>query len=207
VIDRLYPIVDVDVCARLGLAPRDVCRAFLAGGARLVQLRAKDLPSGPFLDLAGAMVDDANRAGGRIIVNDRADLALLAGAHGVHVGQDDVPPADVRHIMGPDAIVGFSTHTASQFAAAMGEPASYLAIGPLFHTGTKETGYEAVGLGLVREAADLAAGRRPIVAIGGITLERAPDVIAAGADAVAVITGLLDGDPEASVRRWIAALA
>jgi thiamine-phosphate pyrophosphorylase len=126
-----------------------------------------------------------------VIVNDRADLARLAGAAGVHVGQDDLSPAEVRSILGPDALVGLSTHTETQVDDALRQPVTYIAVGPVFETRTKATGYEARGLGLVRYA----AGRgTPVVAIGGITLERTASVVAAGASAVAVITDLFAGE-------------
>lgn len=205
-IPRLYAIVDVDVCRRLAWEPRDVARSFLAGGARLLQLRAKRLASAAFLDLAVAMSEDAASADARLIVNDRADLAVLARAHGVHVGQDDLSPRDVRRIVGRDALVGLSTHTEEQFEAGIAHPVSYLAVGPVFGTQTKDTGYDAVGLEQVRAAVRLVAGRLPVVGIGGITLERAPAVIAAGAASVAVISDLLVGEPEARVRQWISAL-
>jgi len=204
----LYAIVDVDVCAARGRQPRDVMRGYLAGGARLLQLRAKTLPGGAFLDLASALSEDAVAAGATLIVNDRADIAQLSGAAGVHVGQDDLSPADVRRVVGPQAIVGRSTHTAEQIEGATLEPISYLAIGPTFATSTKATGYEAIGLGGVADAAKRASKHSlPVVAIGGITLERAPGVIAAGAASVAVITDLLDDDPERRVRQYLSALA
>jgi len=131
-----------------------------------------------------------------IIVNDRADLAALSGAAGVHVGQDDLAPAAARAIVGPAAVVGYSTHTVEQVRAAVNEPVSYIAVGPVFGTRSKETGYEAVGLELVAAAAGV-AGDIPIVAIGGITLETAPSVLAAGAASVAVIGDLLSGDDPA----------
>jgi thiamine-phosphate pyrophosphorylase len=130
----------------------------------------------------------------------------MSGAGGVHVGQEDVPPAAARRLLGPDAIVGFSTHTPAQIEAAAREPISYIAIGPVFGTRTKATGYEAVGLDRVKEAVRRSAGR-PVVAIGGITLATAPDVIAAGAQGVAVIADLLsDGDPAGRVRRVLSAM-
>jgi thiamine-phosphate pyrophosphorylase len=138
-----------------------------------------------------------------IVVNDRVDLAAMSGAAGVHVGQDDVPPAAVRRILGAQAIVGYSTHTVEQIEAAARQPISYLAIGPVFGTRTKETGYDAVGLERVREAVRRAGGI-PVVAIGGITLETAPDVIAAGASGVAVIADLLaGGSPERRVAAYL----
>ncbi|PYR35261.1 MAG: thiamine phosphate synthase, partial [Acidobacteria bacterium] len=149
----------------------DLTRALLDGGARFLQLRAKHLPSADLLDLAAAIAELARPRGARLIVNDRADLARLANADGVHLGQDDLPPAAVRAIVGADAIVGVSTHTVEQIDRAVGEPVSYVAIGPVFGTTTKATGYEAVGLEIVRAAAERAARRGlPLVAIGGITL-------------------------------------
>ena len=146
----------------------------------------------------------ARGAGGRVIVNDRADLARLADADGVHVGQTDLPVAAARDIVGPGRIVGVSTHDRDQIDEALAGAASYIAVGPIFQTTTKDTGYSPRGLELLRYA----AGRgKPIVAIGGITLERAPEAVAAGAGAVAVITDLLvGGDPEARVRAFLAAL-
>ena len=144
------------------------------------------------------------RAGGtstQVIVNDRADIARAAGAHGVHVGQDDLSAAEVRAIVGESAIVGVSTHTREQIDRALESSASYVAVGPIFATNTKATGYDARGIG----SGALPAGRgKPVVAIGGITLQRAPEVIAAGARAVAVITDLLeDGDVERRVRAFV----
>src|SRR5688500_126290 len=143
---RLYAMGDADVCAREGRAPVDVARAFLSAGARLLQLRCKSWGSAAFLDLANAVVEDANRAGGVVIVNDRADVAALSQARGVHVGQDDLTPTDARKVIGDERRLGLSTHTPSQWEAAVNQPISYIAIGPVFGTGTKATGYAAVGL-------------------------------------------------------------
>jgi thiamine-phosphate pyrophosphorylase len=139
-----------------------------------------------------------------IIVNDRADVAAMAGAHGLHVGQDDLSPSDARTVIGALPILGLSTHTKEQWDAAVREPISYIAIGPAFATGTKDTGYDAVGLRVVSDAA--AAARKaglPTVAIGGITLDNAASLIDAGAASVAVISGLVDGDPEARCRDFL----
>jgi thiamine-phosphate pyrophosphorylase len=207
-IARLNAIVDVEAAARIGWTPIDVANAFLQGGARFLQLRAKTMASGPFLDLASAAVESAHAAGATVIVNDRADVALLARAHGVHVGQEDLAPRDVRTVTGPGAVVGLSTHTSEQMAAALLEPVDYVAIGPIFGTTTKSTGYEAIGLDLVKSAATLAStAGKPLVAIGGISLETAVSVIAAGAASVAVIGDLLKtGDPERRVREYLQAL-
>ena len=125
-----------------------------------------------------------------VVVNDRVDVAAMSAAAGVHVGQEDVPPGAARRILGDRAIVGYSTHTTAQMEAAAREPISYLAIGPIFTTRTKATGYDAVGLDRVVEAVRLSGGI-PVVAIGGITLEAAASVIAAGASGVAVIGDLV----------------
>lgn len=194
------------MATRSGWTPFDLARAYIAGGARLLQLRAKTLASGAFLDLALAVVEQARSADAQVVVNDRADIARLSGADGVHVGQEDLLPDDVRGVVGADAVVGFSTHSTSQIEAALAMPISYFAVGPVFWTQTKETRYERVGLPLVSAAAERAGGKLPIVAIGGITLETARSVIDAGASSVAVITDLLMGDPEARVRQYLRAL-
>lgn len=182
----------------------DVARAFVAGGARFLQVRGKDLTGRDLLDVATAIVKLAAERGATVIVNDRADIAKLSGAHGVHLGQDDLAPSAVRAMLGPAAVIGRSTHTVAQIESAAREGADYLAIGPVFGTITKHTGYEAVGLRMVRIAAR--AGL-PVVAIGGITLETAASVIEAGADAVAVISDLVStGDPEGRVREYTSRL-
>jgi thiamine-phosphate pyrophosphorylase len=200
----LYSILDVRLCAARGLAPLDVLDAFLRGGAMLVQLRDKTPSSGARLTLADEVVSRCHAAGAAILINDFTDIARLSGADGVHLGQDDLPVGDARRVLGEDAIVGISTHGEQQIAAAAATAASYIAVGPNFATSTKDTGYTARGLHLVRAAA---ATGRPVVAIGGVTLERAPDVIRAGASAVAVISDLLaGGDAEARTRQFLSVL-
>jgi thiamine-phosphate pyrophosphorylase len=158
------------------------------------------------LDLCDAAVDAARGYDALVIVNDRADVAALCGAAGVHLGQDDLPPAAVRSLLGPDATIGYSTHSPEQIADAVRQPVSYVAVGPVFGTRTKNTGYDAVGLQLVAAAAR-AAGTRPVVAIGGVTLDTAPAVLRAGASAVAVIGDLLTtGDPAGRVRDYLRTL-
>jgi thiamine-phosphate pyrophosphorylase len=156
------------------------------------------------------LVARARNAGAIVIVNDRADIAKLSGADGVHVGQDDLDPMAARGILGSAAVIGMSTHSPDQVRAAAKMAVDYIAVGPVFGTSTKDTGYHAVGTALVREAAAIlrdADCARPIVAIGGITLDRAPEVIAAGAASVAVISDLLStGEPESRVREYLRAL-
>jgi thiamine-phosphate pyrophosphorylase len=204
-VENLCAIVDVEAAARAGWRPLDLARAFLDGGARFLQLRAKTMSGAEFLDTAAALVALAHRHGAHVVVNDRADIARLAGADGVHVGQDDLPAAAVRALAGEDAIVGLSTHTVEQVDRAVSEPVSYVAIGPVFGTTTKVTAHERVGLEMVRDAAGRTGARGlPLVAIGGITLANAPSVIQAGAASIAVISDLLaDGDPERRVREFL----
>jgi len=198
-LDPLYPLLDVTLCRERGLEPLAVLDAFLEGGARLIQLRDKSDSTGARLALADAAVARARAAGAMLIVNDRPDIAAMSAADGVHVGQGDLTVAAARLVVGPAAIVGVSTHDPAQVAAAAATDASYIAVGPVYGTSTKDTGYSARGLDLVRLAS---RSGRPVVAIGGITLERVPEVIAAGATSVAVISDLLRGDPASMVRRY-----
>jgi thiamine-phosphate pyrophosphorylase len=203
----LNAIVDVQAAERSGWTPTDLARAFLAGGARFLQLRAKHLTGAAFLDIAKAIVELARPFDAMVIVNDRADIARLSGADGVHVGQEDLSPRAVRQVVGADAVVGLSTHTMEQLERALDEPVSYVATGPVFGTTTKHTGYDAIGLERVAAAARRTARRLPLVAIGGITLERAASVVAAGATSVAVIGDLLaTADPEGQTRNYLRVL-
>ena len=201
---KLYAIVDADVCAAAGRAPLDVARAFLSAGARWIQLRCKAMPSGAFLDLANHTLEHSRAAGAVLIINDRADIAAISHADGLHVGQTDLTAGDSRRVIGPSPILGLSTHSPDQWEAAVREPISYLAIGPAFGTGTKDTGYEAVGLDVIARASAVAATHGlPTVAIGGITIDNAVSVIDAGASSVAVISDLVKGDPEARCRAFL----
>jgi thiamine-phosphate pyrophosphorylase len=203
----LYVICDADACREAGWTLTDFASACFDGGARLLQIRAKSAPSGQFLDDARAIVERA--VGAQVIVNDRADIARLSGAAGVHVGQEDLSPAEVRMMLGDDTIVGWSTHTPAQLDDACAAPISYVAIGPVFETSTKSTGYDALGLEPVRDAARrTAAHGLPLVAIGGITLDRAEAILEQGAQSVAVIRDLLvTDDPAARVRAYLRRLS
>ncbi|MEQ1727202.1 MAG: thiamine phosphate synthase [Vicinamibacterales bacterium] len=206
---RLYAVCDADVCARAGWTLPDYAAALMDGGVTLLQLRAKHASSREVLAATEAVMARALRHTATVIVNDRADVARLADASGVHVGQDDLAPADVRRVIGEHAVLGLSTHTTAQLESAVREPVTYVAIGPVFGTTTKATGYDAVGIDLVRRANAIAApSGLPVVAIGGITLEHAPDIIVAGAASVAVITDLLvGGDPTARARAFLEQLS
>jgi thiamine-phosphate pyrophosphorylase len=198
---RLYAILDVEYTSSVGRDPLTLASTFFSAGVRLIQVRSKALASGALLELSRQVVDAARPHGAIVIVNDRPDIAVLAGAAGVHVGQEDLPPDAVRCVM-PDGIVGLSTHTREQFEFALATPATYLAVGPVFGTSTKNTGYAAVGLDLLTWAArrsDL-----PVVAIGGITLDNIAEVFAAGASSAAVISDLVRGDPRERARAMVA---
>ena len=203
---RLYAIVDAGVAARAGWTSPDLARACLDGGARLLQLRASGVDPATQLGWCREIVRLAAPLGARVIVNDRCDLALMAGADGVHLGQRDLPIEAARRLLGTTALIGVSTHDAQQVDAAVRQRVSYVAIGPVYDTRTKDTGHAAVGLEAVHRTRKV-VGTRPVVAIGGITLATAPDVIAAGAASVAVISDLLaGGDPASRVREYVDAL-
>lgn len=190
VLPPVYPIIDIDICRMRGIDPHALAAGCLEGGARLVQVRQKghDTGGAALLAVVRSIVAAASPVQALVVVNDRADIAAMAGAGGVHVGQQDLAPETVRAIAGPDVVVGLSTHTREQVDAALAGDADYVAVGPVFSTATKDTGYDARGLELV----SFAAGRgKPVVAIGGITLASAGAVLAAGAASVAIISDLL----------------
>ncbi|HZM52002.1 MAG TPA: thiamine phosphate synthase [Vicinamibacteria bacterium] len=183
-----YPIVDA---GRLrGRDPAFVVDSLARAGARLIQLRVKGLSDRRWLAMAGAALAAAHASGAHLVVNDRADIARIAGADGLHVGQDDLTGTDARTVVGPGVLLGVSTHNLEQLGAAATEAVDYLAIGPVFPTRTKDNPDPVVGLEMVRRAR--AATPRPLVAIGGITRANARSVVEAGADGVAVISDLLD---------------
>ena len=178
-----------DTLDRPGLSYPAVAEQLCTGGARLLQLRVKRRPSRDFLSDAIAVGRICRRHGATFIVNDRVDVALAAGADGVHLGQDDLPLPAARRLCGPEKIVGVSTHSLAQALAAQAAGADYIGFGPLFGTTSKATGYTPRGLDRLAEV----CGRLtiPVVAIGGITTERAPAALAAGAAAVAMIGELV----------------
>ena len=187
---RVYALTDVRLS---GLSHAEQVELLSLGGASLIQLREKRMPALEFYEEAKAAVAVAERCGVELIINDRVDVALAVGAHGVHLGQDDLPPDAARKLLGADAIVGYSTHTVDQALEAVKLPIDYLAIGPIFQTTTKTDTSPVLrleGLRAVRQA----IGEFPLVAIGGITHENARATIEAGADSVAVISALLS-DP------------
>jgi len=183
---RLYPLTDRRLS---GLSHAEQVSQLSDGGATLVQLREKILSPLEFYREAMPALHVARARGVRIIINDRVDIALAVKADGVHLGQDDLPPEAARRLLGPDAIIGFSTHNIYQARLAAKMPVDYIAIGPIFATSTKETSDAAVGLEglrLVRQA----VGTIPLAAIGGITFENGQAVVSAGADAIAVVSDI-----------------
>ena len=200
---RLYPIVDTLGDVRLSHV--ELTEAIIDAGVRLLQLRVKDQPSGRFVAIARAVKAATDRHGAQLIINDRPDIAQLIDAAGVHLGQHDLPVAAARRILGPHKIIGFSTHSRSQAEAAAREAvADYLGYGPIFPTTSKERPDPVQGIdGLrhVRRHVQL-----PIVAIGGITAITMDDVLAAGADAVAMIGEIVRAaDVAATVRTLLQA--
>lgn len=196
---RLYPITDT-LISRLSHAEQ--VERFAAGGAELVQLREKRASPREFYEAAREAMSLARTLGVRIVINDRVDIAIAVKADGVHLGQDDLPPDRARLLLGDSRIVGYSTHTLEQALAATFAPVNYIAIGPVFQTRTKDKPDEVVGLETVAEIKRQVT--KPLVAIGGITLESAPLVIKAGADSVAVISDLLSsGEIADRTRRFL----
>ena len=182
---RLYPILSTDALERLGITLEAAAGAMLEGGAEVLQFRHKGHWSPRELAQAHWLMDRCRQARALFVINDRADIAKMVGA-ALHVGQLDLPPAAVRAFAG---VVGLSTHNETQLRAGDASPVEYLALGPIFGTQSKKDPDPVVGLGELARLRPLTD--KPLVAIGGITLENAVDVIRAGADSVAIISGLL----------------
>lgn len=198
--------MDTGALARRGRSPLWFAEALLEGGARILQLRHKGHYSRAVFETASQLAVFCLRAGARLIIDDRADIAALLDA-GVHLGQNDLPPRLARRVLGESRILGYSTHNEAQLRAAAGEPADYLAIGPVFETFSKENPDPA--LGLERLPALRALSEKPLVAIGGITRDYAQAVLRTGVDSVAVIGDLMPEEmTKAAVRgrmeEWIA---
>lgn len=186
VLPRFYAVIDRSV--RPDRSLQQLARILTGAGVRLVQLRAKQAGSRALLAEAKELLSVLS-PGRPVIVNDRADVARLSGAAGVHLGQDDLPVSAARRLLGNDKLIGLSTHNQEQVEAAASTPADYLAFGPVFPTVTKADPEPVVGISRLREVWMRTA--KPLVAIGGITPENAAQVIEAGADSVAVISGWL----------------
>ena len=203
-IDRVrgvYVLVDDDPRWRNDV--RAQLEGALAGGASVVQLRLKHSGDSDALAFAREALRRTQDAGALLFVNDRFDLALLAGADGVHLGQDDLEPERIPGDARARLLVGLSTHTLDQVRASRTRPVDYVAFGPVFPTGSKRSEFEARGLALLREAVALAG--RPLVAIGGISAENAPGVGASGARAAAVVSAIADASDPAQATRYLQA--
>jgi thiamine-phosphate pyrophosphorylase len=191
VLPRLYAITDTRLS---GLSHAEQVERLGAGGATLVQLREKHLSPREFHQQAKEALQVARKSGVTLIINDRVDIALALGAGGVHLGQDDLTPEAVRRLLGDRAIIGWSAHNVEQALQAAQQPVDYLAIGPVFHTSTKANPDPIVGLNGLRRVRE-AVGEMPLVAIGGINSRNIREVLAAGADSVALIAAVV-GQPE-----------
>jgi thiamine-phosphate pyrophosphorylase len=189
VLPRLYVILDA---ALLKIPVKECAKSLVDAGVRLIQYRHKRASGRELFETSRELAAFLTPLGVRVIVNDRADVAALAGAAGVHVGQDDLGVEQARLVMGEGRWVGVSTHNAEQFRGALETSADYIAVGPVFSTSSKENPDPVVGVGFVRETRGMTD--RPIVGIGGITLERAAEVIEAGADSVAILSDILGAE-------------
>jgi thiamine-phosphate diphosphorylase len=179
-----------------GQDPEALLNAVMGAGAGMIELRDRELPRSAIERSGHTFRRLANTYGALFIVNDDPHLALELRADGVHVGQDDMDPAEARRIMGPDAIIGLSTHSRQQIEAAAQEPVDYISVGPIWETPTKE-GRPATGLELIREAAEIAG--RPWFAIGGIDAGNVDEVVSSGAERICVVRSIRDAaDPRAA---------
>ena len=198
VLPRLYVILDA---ALLAIPEKECARQLMDAGVRLLQYRNKGATSRQLLENVKRLSGELIPRGATFIVNDRSDVAALAGASGVHVGQEDLSVEDARAVVGRKALVGVSTHNRAQFEQAAGSSADYIAVGPIFSTSSKAKPDPVVGTEFLREVRPLTD--KPIVAIGGITLERAREVVRAGADSLAVISDILRApDPGQRARQF-----
>jgi len=196
---RLYPITDRKISV---LSHSEQVARLVAGGATLIQLRDKHASPREFYEEAEAALRVARGRSVRLIINDRADIALALGADGVHLGQDDLPPEAARRLLGDRVIIGYSTHNLAQVQEAALMPIDYLAIGPIYATATKANPDPVVGLDGLRRVREQLDPRLPLVAIGGITMANARAVLDAGADVVAVV-GALVSAPDEIERRTV----
>lgn len=216
---RFYPILDTASALARGFNVTAVASCLLDAGARILQYRHKGEFTQARFDEANAVARLCLAAGAQFVMNDRADFALLLARQdarggappraGLHLGQTDLPVTAARHVLGAGALIGYSTHNERQLRNAAQMPADYLALGPVYQTGSKENPDPVVGLENLARWRALVP--QPLVAIGGITLHRAREVLAAGADALAVISGILPGEGgleavAGMAREWISAV-
>ena len=179
------------------MALLDAAESLAEGGARILQIRHKENWTREAYHAATELASFCRAAGIALIVNDRADIACMLGA-GLHIGQDDLPPAESRAILGPAAVLGFSTHNEAQLLASLTEPIDYVALGPIFATGSKANPDPVVGISELKRLRAMTP--KPLVAIGGITLESAPEVWRAGATSIALIGDLFRTPVKSAIR-------
>ena len=194
-LDPVYPLTHRP--NPTGASHLSLAKSFLRGGCRFFQVRAKDLADRLVYDELQQIAAACREYGGRFVVNDRLDLALASWAAGVHLGQDDLPVAVARRLLGTAAIVGLSTHDEAQFIQALSEDVDYVAVGPIFESPTKPGANRPVGCETLSRLTSMT--ELPVVAIGGITLENVTQVWEAGAASVAVVSDIVNS-PEPSVR-------
>jgi thiamine-phosphate pyrophosphorylase len=200
---RVYPITDT---ALSGRSHAELVQLLANGGATIIQLREKHATPREFYQAAIEAMLVARRLGIQLIINDRVDIAVAVKADGVHLGQQDLPPDRARKLLGDSRIIGYSTHSLEQALAVVSAPVDYIAIGPIFQTQPKDRPDPVVGLEVVGEIKRHST--KPVVAIGGIKLETASSVLAAGADSVAVISDLISSeDISARTRHFFEVLA
>lgn len=193
---KIYPLTDISLS---GLSHSEQVQRLIAGGSRFIQIREKELSPKQFYNEVLRSIDIARETGTMIIVNDRVDIALAAKAHGVHLGQHDLPITAARRMLGEDAIIGQSTHNFDQAAKAALLPVDYIAFGPIFLTATKKDPDPVVGLDKLRQIREVVGGI-PLVAIGGIKFSNLSETLAAGADSVALISELYTSVSNISIR-------
>jgi thiamine-phosphate pyrophosphorylase len=186
-VPRFYPILDTATLQMRGCPPAVAAETLVTAGVRILQYRHKDDWTQEHFDAARKIAGLCHEAGVLFVLNDRADFARLLGA-ALHVGQDDLPPVAARRVIS-DEVMGFSTHNKQQLLRANEEPVEYLSLGPIFPTSSKNRPDPAIGLDRLRELRTLTT--RPLVAIGGVTMLSAREVLAAGADSVATVSGFL----------------
>jgi len=188
--------------ALLTVPETDCAQELATAGVRLLQYRNKRASARELFETSKKLLLLLSPLGVSLVVNDRPDVAAVAGANGVHVGQEDLGVEEVRRVVGAEKLVGVSTHNLEQFERAAASSVDYIAVGPIFTTGTKSNLDPVVGTQFIREVRPLTD--KPIVAIGGITLQRAPEIIESGADSVAVISDILRApEPAARARQYI----
>ena len=185
---KIYPILDAETLAQRGLGLTSAVAAMLEGGAGILQIRQKGHWTREFFETARQAARLCRESGAGLVVDDRADFAMLLEA-GLHVGQDDLAPRDARKLMGSEPLLGFSSHNVRQLCSAAGEPVDYVALGPVFATSSKRNPDPVIGVEELRRCRSML--EKPLVAIGGITRENALDVLRAGADSLAVMSDLM----------------